>query len=53
MATLLLVALLTGCACCPDARLHQQPAAGSDLPESLLIGVACVEILQPHRASRP
>ena len=52
-ATLTLAALLTACACRPDARLHQQPAGLSTLPESLLVGIACTEILPPPREPRP
>ena len=44
VATLTLAALLTACACRPDAQLHQKPAGLSDLPESLLVGIACTEI---------
>lgn len=50
---LTLAALLTACACRPDARLHQQPAGLSDLPEALLVGIACREILPPPRHALP
>ncbi len=53
VATLTLAALVTACACRPDARLHQQPAGLSALPESLLVGIACIEILPPPREPRP
>ncbi len=43
----ILAALLAGCACHPDARLHQRPEDLSDLAESLLVGVHCSETL-PH-----
>lgn len=46
-ALLTLAALVTACAFRPDARLHQKPAGLSDLPESLLVGIACREILPP------
>ena len=46
-AMLTLAALVTACAFRPDARLHQKPAGLSDLPESLLVGIACREILPP------
>ena len=52
-ATLTLAALLTACACRPDAQLHQKPTGLSDLPESLLVGIACIEILPPPREPRP
>ncbi|MCC7280596.1 MAG: hypothetical protein IT487_20090 [Chromatiaceae bacterium] len=52
-ATLTLAALLTACACRPDAQLHQRPAGLSDLPESLLVGIACIEILPPPRHALP
>ena len=48
-----LAALATACACRPDAALHQKPAGLSDLPESLLVGIACREILPPPRGPRP
>ncbi|MGB4336838.1 MAG: hypothetical protein WBJ41_18560 [Chromatiaceae bacterium] len=48
----ILAAPLVGCACRPDARLHQQPAAWADLPESLMVGIACLEILPSWRAPR-
>ena len=51
VATLTLGAMVTACACRPDARLHQQPAAWSDLPESLMVGIACIEILPPRKTS--
>ena len=52
-ATLTHAALVTACACRPDAQLHQKPAGLSDLPESLLVGIACNEILPPGREPRP
>ena len=52
-ATLTLAALVTACACRPDAQLHQKPEGLSDLPESLLVGIACREILPPPREPRP
>lgn len=48
-----LAALVTACACRPDAALHQKPAGLSKLPESLLVGIACIEILPPKREPRP
>ena len=53
MATLTLAALVTACACRPDAQLHQKPTGLSDLPESLLVGIACIEILPPPCEPRP
>lgn len=53
VVTLTLAALLTACACRPDAQLHQKPAGLSDLPESLLVGIACIEILPPARGPGP
>ncbi len=53
VATLTLAGLLTACACRPDAALHQKPTGLSDLPESLLVGIACREILPPPREPRP
>lgn len=50
---LALAALATACACRPDAALHQRPAGLSMLPESLLVGIACTEILPPPREPRP
>ena len=44
-AALTLAALVAACACRPDTALHQQPAGLSALPESLLVGIACIEIL--------
>ncbi len=46
---LALGALVTACACRPDTALHQKPTGLSDLPESLLVGIACREILPPGR----
>lgn len=48
----ILAALMSGCACRPDAQLQQKPDAWSDLPESLMVGIACIEILPPCRAPR-
>ena len=48
----ILAAPLVGCACRPDARLHQRPEDISALPESLMVGIACLEILPPWRAPR-
>ena len=53
VATLTLAALATACACRPDAQLHQKPEGLSALPESLLVGIACIEILPPPREHRP
>ena len=53
VASLALAALVTACACRPDAQLHQKPAGLSALPESLLVGIACFEILPPPRVPRP
>ena len=52
-AMLTLAALVTACACRPDAQLHQKPTGLSVLPESLLVGIACREILPPPREPRP
>ena len=44
-ALLTLAVMLNICAWRPDAQLHQKPEGLSDLTESLLVGIACIETL--------